>query len=77
MNDHYLESCFKGKADQLEKIKVFQIFWVVYSDLAFFQNYLKERNFRGKKISRVSRIFGKFSKINFFFDPPKISIHEN
>ena len=33
--------------------------------------YLKGRNFRGKKISRISRILAKFAKINSFFDPRK------
>ena len=33
--------------------------------------YLKGRNFRGKKISRISRILAKFAKINSFFDPEK------
>ena len=32
---------------------------------------LKGRNFRGKKISRISRIQAKFAKINSFFDPRK------
>ena len=33
--------------------------------------YLKERNLRGKKISRISRNLAKFAKINSFFDPEK------
>ena len=33
--------------------------------------YLKGRNFRGKKILRISRILAKFAKINSFFDPEK------
>ena len=33
--------------------------------------YLKGRNFRGKKISRISRILAWFAKINSFFDPQK------
>ena len=33
--------------------------------------YLKGRNFRGKKISRISRILAKFAKINSLFDPRK------
>ena len=42
-------------------------------ELHFFRNiiYLKGRNFRGKKISRISRILAKFAKINSLFDPRK------
>ena len=36
---------------------------------------LKGRNFRGKKISRISRSLAKFAKMNSFFE--KISIREN
>ena len=33
--------------------------------------YLKGRNFRGKKILRISRILAILAKINSFFDPQK------
>ena len=35
------------------------------------KDYLKGRNFRGKKISRISRILAKFAKTNSLFDPRK------
>ena len=35
------------------------------------KHYLKRRNFRGKKISRISRILTKVAEINSFFDPRK------
>ena len=34
-------------------------------------DYLRGRNFRGKKILQISRILAKFAKINSFFDPRK------
>ena len=34
--------------------------------------YLKGRNFRGQKISRISRILAKVAKLNSFFEPRKI-----
>ena len=44
-------------------------------------NYLKGRNFRGKKISQILRILAKFAKFDSFFDPKlcqfaKINSHE-
>ena len=38
--------------------------------------YLKGRNFRGKKISRISRIFAKFAKINSFLTPENVDLRK-
>ena len=43
----------------------------IFDTATQFLTYLKGRNFRGKKISRISRILAKFAKINSFFDPEK------
>ena len=43
--------------------------------ISFVLIYLKGRNFRGKKISRILAKFGisaKFAKINSFFDPENV-----
>ena len=48
------------------------LFWPLFCpDFKLFRVYLKRRNFRGKKISRISRILAKFAEIISFSDPRK------